>query len=74
MLADDGYIIFNVVKSDNLQILGLVGFSDFMIKNDSPRKRLYLLNEKSETAGAGAKICVSGWARSSANEIFLKAV
>ena len=22
------------------------------------------LNEKSETAGAGAKICVSGWARS----------
>ena len=40
MLADDGYIIFNVVKSDNLQILGLVGFSDFLIKNDAPRKRL----------------------------------
>ena len=39
MLADDGYIIFNVVKSDNLQILGLVGFSDFLRKKLCPTEK-----------------------------------
>ena len=62
MLADDGYIIFNVVKSDNLQILGLVGFSDFLRKKLCPTEKA--VTSERETADAGAKICVSGWARS----------
>ena len=46
MLADDGYIIFNVVKSDNLQILGLVGFSDFLRKKLCPTETALTSEEK----------------------------